>query len=99
MQKPKKPVVILLTDKIATTPLYKGLSAEYHKDFDFYTIKDDPQFADAKEAYGLTNVPTLLMWKGGADVEVYDGTLKIGHISHWLKQASKEPKTDGKDEL
>lgn len=54
-----------------------------------------------KEAYGLKKVPSLVLWKGGEEVEIYDGQLKIGHISHWLKQAAgkKKEKEGAKDEL
>lgn len=99
IQVPKKPIVILLTDKITPPTLYKALSADHHKDFSFYSIKDDPEFAAVKEAYGLKKVPSLVLWKGGDDVEIYGGQLKIGHIAHWLKQASGKTKAEMKDEL
>lgn len=97
---PKKPIVLLLTDKITPPTLYKALSADHRKDFSFYSIKDDPEFADVKKAYGVSKIPSLLLWKGGDDVEIYGGPLKIGHISHWLKQAADKGKKDkAKDEL
>lgn len=102
-QVPKNPIVILFTDKIAVSSLYKALSADYHKNFSFYTIKDDPEFADMKEAFGITKTPTLLLWKGQDALEIYGGPLKIGHISHWLKGSMKSqavPQTDSlRDEL
>lgn len=101
LQPPKKPVILLLTDKITPPTLYKALSADYHRDFTFYSIKDDPEFKEVKEAYGLKKVPSLILWKGGEEVEIYDGQLKIGHISHWLKQAAgkKKDREGAKDEL
>lgn len=99
-QVPTKPIVLLLTDKITPPTLYKALSADHRKDFTFYSIKDDPEFADVKKAYGISRVPSLLLWKGGDDVEIYGGPLKIGHISHWLKQAAGKKKNHAsKDEL
>ena len=102
-QVPKQPVVFLFTDKIAVPSLYKALSADYHNSFTFYTIKDDPEFADMKNTFGITKTPTLLLWKGADEIEMYGGPLKIGHISHWLKQAVKKqrkPDFDAtKDEL
>jgi len=95
---PKKPGVFLLTDKIATSSLYKALSTDWHKFFDFYTIKDDPEFALLKEMFGINKVPSLVLWKGAEQVEIYGGQLKISSIAHWLKQASKA-KQEKKDEL
>ncbi|CAD6576442.1 MAG: protein phosphatase 2A regulatory subunit cdc55 [Cyphobasidiales sp. Tagirdzhanova-0007] len=86
---PKKPVVFLLTDRTATPTLFKAVSADFHKQFSFYTIKDDEEFGDIKETFSIRKVPTLLLWKGSESVEIYGGELKIGHIAHWLKQAGK----------
>lgn len=97
---PKKPIVLLLTDKISPPTLYKALSADHRKNFSFYSIKDGPEFADVKKVYGISKVPSLLLWKGGDDVEIYGGPLKIGHIAHWLKQAAGKNTNHGsKDEL
>merc|ERR1711939_626911 len=86
---PKKPVVFLLTDKIATSSLYKALSTDFHKTYSFYTVKDDAEFDPIKKNFGITKVPSLILWKGEDQVEIFGGTLKLGHISHWLKQAAK----------
>ena len=88
-QVPKKPLVFLFTDKIAPPAMFKALSAEWQSSFSFYTIKDEEQFAELKQVFGIKKIPSLLLWKGEESVEVYAGTLKIGHINHWLKQAVK----------
>ena len=91
-----------MTDKITPPTLYKALSTDHRKDFSFYSIKDDAEFKDVKKAYGISKIPSLILWKGGDDVEIYGGALKIGHISHWLKQGAskgKKEKADTKDEL
>ena len=102
-QVPKQPVVFLFTDKIAVPSLFKALSADYHNSITFYTIKDEPEFAEIKSTFGITKTPTLLLWKGADEIEMYGGALKIGHISHWIKGASKKqrkPDSDApKDEL
>ncbi|KAL7009935.1 hypothetical protein EMMF5_000844 [Cystobasidiomycetes sp. EMM_F5] len=90
---PKKPLVFLFTEKSSTPTLYKAISSEWHDSFQFYTIKDDPQFDSLKDAFGIKKTPTLLLWKGQESVEIYSGPLKIGHISHWLKQASSVKST------
>lgn len=89
LQVPKKPIVFLVTDKIATSSLYKALSTDFHKTFTFYTVKDDPEFDPIKKNFGITKTPSLILWRGEDQVEIYGGTLKLGHISHWLRQASK----------
>jgi hypothetical protein len=96
-----------MTDKIATPPMFKALSADWQKEFLFYTIKDDPAFGPLKETFGIKQVPSIMLWSGDDALEIYGGSLKIGHIAHWLKGASKAAKakgkpakeTKGKDEL
>lgn len=89
VQKPKKPLAILLTDKIAAPTLWKALSADLHKSFTFYSIKDEERFKEIKAEYGLKKTPSIMVWRGEGDFELYDGSLKIGHITHWLKKAKK----------
>jgi hypothetical protein len=78
-----------VTDKLSTPSLFKALSTDFHKNFQFYTIKDSPEFQEAKESFGITKTPSILLWRGQEQLEIYGGNLKIGHISHWLNQAMR----------
>ena len=91
--------MFLLTNRTATPNLFKAVSADFHKQFSFYTIRDDEEFTDVKETFSIKKVPAMLLWKGRESVEIYGGELKTGHIAHWLKQASKTASNKDKLEL
>lgn len=86
---PIKPVVFLVTDKLSTPSIFKALSTEFHNTFQFYTIKDSPEFQEAKESFGITKTPSVLLWRGSDALEIFGGKMKLGQISEWLEQAAK----------
>ncbi|KDE07500.1 hypothetical protein MVLG_02175 [Microbotryum lychnidis-dioicae p1A1 Lamole] len=89
-----KPISLLFTAAASVTPMYKALSADFHKTLDFYAAREAKVGKEAMALFGVDKVPALLVLDGDK-VTKYDGPLKYDALNAWLKPfATKKGKKD-----
>ncbi|SCV71140.1 BQ2448_2728 [Microbotryum intermedium] len=89
-----KPISLLFTAAASVTPMYKALSADFHKTLDFYAAREAKVGKEAMALFGVDKVPAVLVLDGDK-VTKYDGPLKYDALNAWLKPfAIKKGKKD-----
>lgn len=66
-------------------PQFEQLSKE-KTDIDYVTVDIDQHRALAKETYGVTSVPTLILFKNGVEISRRSGFAPKADIEKWVKQ-------------
>ncbi|GAA93667.1 uncharacterized protein L969DRAFT_105383 [Mixia osmundae IAM 14324] len=100
-EKSEKPQVILFTKSAIATPLYKALSTDYYKDFDFHLVKDNEDFAPHRKTLSVEKVPQLTLWDG-EKATLYTDAFKYDKLNAWFKKqlkTIKKAQAEPKDEL
>ncbi|GAA5910842.1 uncharacterized protein JCM6883_000333 [Sporobolomyces salmoneus] len=82
----KKPISLLFTSAGKVTPLYKALSTDFHQSLDFYAARDTKIGPEGLEVFGVEKLPSLLVLKGGDQVEKYEGPIKYDKVHAFLSK-------------
>ncbi|KAI3641461.1 hypothetical protein MIR68_000591 [Amoeboaphelidium protococcarum] len=82
------PKVILFTDKVQVSPLYKSLSLRFSQQFVFGQV-NGKKFADLQQQFGISILPSLIIIGLDGQVSVYNGTLKATDLRKYLYTFSK----------
>ncbi|KAJ1654241.1 hypothetical protein IWQ61_005798 [Dispira simplex] len=95
--------VLLLTDKLAVTPLYKGLGIKFHRRMLLGWVPKGE--ASIRKQFKVKSFPSLLVFPKGLtdDYQVYDGPVTFDALVEYLKpfvidQTASEEKKDTKRE-
>ncbi|SCZ99451.1 BZ3500_MvSof-1268-A1-R1_Chr3-1g06017 [Microbotryum saponariae] len=83
-----KPISLLFTAAASVTPMYKALSADFHKTLDFYAAREAKVGKEAMALFGVDKVPALLVLDGDK-VTKYDGAFSAGHCQIPLRVDSQ----------
>lgn len=87
---------ILFTDKGTTSALLRALAIDYLGSIAFAQIRNKEE--QAVDAFGISKFPTFVLLPGGEKESlVYDGEMKKGPMSDFLKQVA-EPNPDSAPE-
>ncbi|KAJ1968497.1 hypothetical protein IWQ62_001207 [Dispira parvispora] len=95
--------VLLFTDKLAVTPLYKGLGIKLHRRMLLGWVPKGEK--SIQEQFNIKSFPSLLVFPKGLvdDYQVYDGPVTFDALVEYLKpfaldQAASEKKQEPKHE-
>ncbi|KNZ52097.1 hypothetical protein VP01_369g5 [Puccinia sorghi] len=93
---PSRPLVVLFTEATKTTPLFKSLSSVVYKKMDVYTATPTAIGAEsAREKYGVSKFPTLVVFKGSDQTarNTFSGKMSYKTLFEFFK-ANAPPKQD-----
>lgn len=79
----RQPFVILLTDKSASTALYKALSTKYRERAQFFEV-NAKKASKAASLFGVDQSPALLVYDVRGNKHVYEGKLHPDEISSFF---------------